>query len=459
MSLNACARLGVLLATASLALAPSVGAAAPDNKVAEITPYDVLGRAGRAVELKIKLERKGMLGINPDVSGEAIDFFLVRRDAVELSDPEYLGAGETDSNGIAVSEWKPGATGQFVVQARIRRGSEYMALPADLVVAVPPADRAVILVQIDETVSKATNVQMFRGTDNAQIAAVDGSQAALLALTSSYQVVYLTDLEASFTGKFKEWLELREMPQAPVIFWELFERSLSHETYMKKLVAKLRQDVPGVAIGIGGHEADGRAYVEAGLAGIVVTDSPDKLDLSVVPARRWGDVLGHVAMLHRTRGLMADLAGTDPAKAEAALTTLSSFGRAGVGYVHHFRQDRDANVASAADLVTGKLLANEAFLGALDRHTANGALNSLLAAWQYGERGVVQRLYKDREAGSKDPIPSFRRIEMVSRTEPEPGKVVFVIRLLPAKGEAAQREVVFVRDEATKTWRVDVEAF
>jgi hypothetical protein len=38
--------------------------------------------------------------------------------------------------------------------------------------------------------------------------------------------VYLTDLDESFATKFKDWMRLRELPRAPIMFWELFERSL-----------------------------------------------------------------------------------------------------------------------------------------------------------------------------------------------------------------------------------------
>lgn len=446
-----------LVAVAWLGLAAAPARA--DSKAAELRGTDALGRPGRALKLHAKLERKGVLGINPDVKGEPLDFFLVGQDGGALPETKFIGTGDTDDDGDASLDWTPPGPGQFELEVRVRRGSEYVALPAALIVAVPPPDRAVILVHVDGTVSQATNLQMFRGKANEEIPAVDGAVDVLKTLGQHYQLVYLTDLDESFTVKFRDWLTLRQVPRAPVVFWEVFSRSLSHATYMDQLVSKLRRDLPQITIGVGAQASDAQAYINQGVAGVVfASPPPDDLPDEVLSARRWGDVLGHVALLHRSGALVRDLASKDAAKSDAALQELSLLGKPGLGYVHRFRTDSDPNVAAAATLVAGRLRASEAFFHALDLRTANQALTSLLGAWRDGQRAVVARLYADRAVGLKDPIPTFRSCELVSRNEPEPGKVAFVVRLRPDQGEAVERQVVFVRGD-DGVWKIDVDAF
>lgn len=452
-------RMTALTGAAVLALLLGAAPAHAQPKAAELRATDALGRPGRALKLHAKLERKGFMGINPDVDKEPLDYFLMAQDGSALEQPRFLGTGETDDDGDAELEWTPPAAGQYELEVRVRRGSQYVARPAPLVVAIPPAERTVILVQVDGTVSQATNLTMFRGKDNAEIPEVDGAGLALSTLAHHYQLVYLTDLDESFTTKFRDWMALRKVPRAPVIFWEVFSRSLSHGTYMEQLVSKLRRDLPQISVGIGATPADATIFVNQGMAGIVMASPPpEDLPDEVLRARRWEEALVHVALIHRSGVLVRDLASRDAGKSEAALAELTLLGRPGLGYVHRFRSDSDPNVASAATLVAGSIRASDAFAGALDTRSPNQALTSLLAAWRSGRRAVVSRLYADKKVGLKDTIPTFRTAELVSRNEPEPGKVVFVVRLRPDEGEPIERQVVFVRGE-DGVWRVDVDDF
>lgn len=448
-----------LVGAAALALLLGATPALAQPTAAELRATDALGRPGRALKLHAKLERKGFMGINPDVDKEPLDYFLMVQDGRPLEEPRFLGTGETDDDGDAELEWTPPAAGQFELEVRVRRGSQYVALPAPLIVAIPPPERTVILVQVDGTVSQATNLTMFRGKANAEIPEVDGAALGLSTLAHHYQLVYLTDLDESFTTKFRDWMALRKVPRAPVLFWEVFSRSLSHATYMEQLVTKLRRDLPQIAVGIGPSATDAGVFIGQGMAGIVLASPPPgDLPDEVLPARRWEEALLHVALIHRSGALVRDLASADVVRSDAALAELSLLGKPGLGYVHRFRSDSDPNVAAAATLVAGRLRASEAFVRALDTRSPNQALTSLLAAWRSGERAVVSRLYADKQVGLKDAIPRFRTAELVSRNEPEPGKVVFVVRLRPDEGEPTQREVVLVRGE-DGVWRVDVDDF
>src|SRR4051812_7019000 len=108
------AALGPLLVVAGPALA--------DPKAGELWGRDVISRPGHAVKLHAKLERKGFLGINPDVDGEPLDFFLVAQDGAALPQAQFLGTGNTDDDGDAELDWTPPTAGQFDVEVRVRRG-------------------------------------------------------------------------------------------------------------------------------------------------------------------------------------------------------------------------------------------------------------------------------------------------------------------------------------------------
>lgn len=447
------------IAMAAVLLLPLEQARADDGKGAELRALDSVGRPGRTLKLRAKLERTGLLGINPDVAGEPLDFFLLSHDGKPVEPAKFLGTGDTNKDGDAEVEWEPAGAGQFELEVRLRRGSKYVALPAPCVVAVPPADRTIVLVHVDKTVSQATNITMFRGTANDQIAVVDGAPLILRALATHYQLVYLTDLDVSFSSKFKDWMRLRQVPTAPTVFWELFEKSLSHASYMEQSVQKLRRDHPQMTVGVGTETSDATAFIGAGMAGVLLQREPASgLPKEVLVARRWEEVLGHVALLHRSAGLLRELAGKDRTKAEAALAELSLLGAPGLGYVHRFRQDADPNLAAAATGIAARIEASDAFFRTLDLSTANRALSGLLAAWKAGDRAVVARLFAERKAGLQDPIPTFRACEMVSRNEPEPGRVVYKLRLVPDEGPPAEREVAYVRGD-DGLWRIDVKDF
>ncbi|MGE0712724.1 MAG: hypothetical protein AB7N76_33550 [Planctomycetota bacterium] len=433
-----------------LVLACALPAAA---KEAKLTGFDALGRVGRKVDLKAKLETKGMLGIDPDVKGASLDFFVMAKDGAELKKPMFLGTGKTNDDGVATVDWKPDEAGRYTCEARVRRGSEHTAAPAQLLVAVPAEGRPILLVQIDGTVSKATNVKMFSGTENDEIQAEVGSKEMLALLAEHHQLVYLTDLEVAFTNKFREWLALRELPPAPVFFWELFERSLSHKTYVSKLVDRLHKGFPALKAGIGGKGDDGRAFVENGLVGIVIADEEDKgLPDTVAQAKTWQVAFAHVLQAHRAEGLLKKLAagGADAAQAQLQLGLL---GPAGVGYVHRFLDDADLNLATVAIQVANELRAQDTFFRALDLSNANRARNALIAAWRYGQLGVVRRLYADADAAKKAAIPAFSRVELLSRSEPEPGRVVYKLKLFEGEGKETERTVVCLEQE-DKSWRI-----
>jgi hypothetical protein len=438
--------------TAFLLLALGVLVAAPASaKEGKLTGFDVLARKGRKTKIKAKLETKGFMGIDPDVKDAPLDFFIVAKNGTDLKRPDFLGTAKTDDDGLATYVWTPDAEGQFSLIARLRKGAEHTAAPAQIHVAIPAETRPVMIVQLDGTVTTATNLKMFRGTKNEEIKAVDGCEQILTVLAASHQLVYMTDVELAFTNKFKDWIKLRGLPPAPVLFWELFERSLSHETYMTKMVERLQKHFP-LAVGVGSQSSDAKAFLANGLVPLRLHAEADpELGDEVIQLDNWGLALGHVLGNQAAGRLLRDYSAGK--NASDAIRTLSQLGQPGVAYLTPLRRDRDLNVAASATLVVGRLRGIEAFARTLDTSSADRSLNSLIAAWRYGQPAVVKKLYGDgSEPGA---LPVFSKAELVSRTEPEPSKVSYKIRLHGVKGkEPNVLELTFVEADDSKSWLV-----
>lgn len=440
--------------TTCLILALGLIAAAPATaKEGKLTGFDVLARKGRKTKIKAKLETKGFMGIDPDVKDAPLDFFVVAKNGEELKRPNFLGTQKTDDDGTATFVWTPDEEGQFSLIARLRKGAEHTAAPAQIHVAIPAEKRPIMIIQLDGTVTTATNLKMFRGTKNEEIKSVDGCEQILKVLAASHQLVYMTDVELAFTNKFKDWVHLRDLPPAPILFWELFERSLSHETYMVKMIERLQKNFP-LEIGIGAQSSDAKAFRASGLVSLRLNPEQDE-DLSdeTIQIENWGQALAHTVRSQGATKLLRNYAaGKD---ASDALRSLSQLGAPGVAYLTRMRRDRDLNVASSATLIVGRLRGIEAFARTLDTSSADRSLNSLIAAWRYGQPVVVGKLYG--EGAKPGPLPIFSKAELVSRTEPEPSKVAFKLRLHGVKGKPAQEvELTFVEgdEDDNKAWRV-----
>lgn len=438
--------------TAALALTLSALLAAPAlAKEGKLTGFDVLARKGRKTKVKAKLETKGFMGIDPDVKGAPLDFFIVAKNGEQLQRPDFLGTSKTDDDGLATFDWTPDAEGQYSLIARLRKGAEHTAAPAQIHVAIPAESRPILIVQLDGTVTTATNLKMFRGTKNEEIKSVEGCEQILTVLAASHQLVYMTDVELAFTNKFKDWVKLRNLPPAPILFWELFERSLSHETYMTKMVERLQKHFP-LAIGVGAKSSDARAFLQNGMVPLRLNSEADEeLGDEMIQIENWGQALAHVVGNQAAGQLLRNYAeGKDAAD---ALRSLSQLGQPGVAYLTRLRRDRDLNVAASATLIVGRLRGIVAFAKTLDTSSADRSLNSLIAAWRYGQPAVVKELYG--EGAKPGPLPVFSKAELISRTEPEPSKVAYKIRLHGVKGkEATELELTFVESDDSKRWLV-----
>ena len=115
-----------MIRAAALALLLTLVGTSASAKEAKLTGFDALARKGRKVVLKAKLETKGIMGIDPDVKGASLDFFVTQKDGADLKKPDFLGTGKTNDDGIATVDWKPDAAGRYTVEARVRAPLKYL---------------------------------------------------------------------------------------------------------------------------------------------------------------------------------------------------------------------------------------------------------------------------------------------------------------------------------------------
>lgn len=438
-----------------------------DDTPARLAGFDALARNGKAVKLRAKLEGKGMVGVYSSVEGEFVDFWITGEPAKDkagmqvLEKEKFIGSGKTDSNGFGEVEWTPeagAAPGGYEVEARVRKGSKYVAVPATLDVLIAASDRPITLVSIEETLT-TMGWTTFMRKDAKDIPANEGAAAALTSLAEKHSVIYMTGIEELSLVKTKDWLKLKSFPRGPVFFWNISTNALSGEKYKTQLVSRLRADFSGLTSGVGGQVEDANACIANNVTAYLVASKDAKAPADSIGVKSWDKLAAAVERQHAVEKLLGELAAPDVAKQESAARALAKVETGELGYLHRFLKASDVQLAGAARLVLGRVRARDAFSSSLDSSSDSTALASLIAAWRAGDATVTARLYRDGAAGLEKSGPAldkFRGIEVVNRSEPGPGKVVYRLRFLSEKDGAAssEKDYAFIRGD-DGSWRVD----
>lgn len=436
-----------------------------EDKAARISAFDVLARTGKATKLRAKIEGKGMLGVYSGLEGENLDFYEVAEPAPggkpgtqTLEKSKFVGSARTDASGVGELEWTPEAQGSYELEVQVRKGSAYTAVPAPLALLVAARDKPIAIVTIEHTLTEfsATN---FMRKDAKDVAASPGAPEALAKLAEAHHLVYLTGIEEVSLVKTKDWLRLRGFPTGPVFFWNISTQSLSGEKYKTEAVNKLHADFASLTIGVGGRDEDVAAFYANGVTAYCVSTSMAEAGQAIV-LKSWDKLPQAVARQHEVEALLADLASKDKAKQDEAAKAFTRLETPAVSYLWRFFRATDVSLAAAARLVNGRVRARDAFVATLDMKGSDStALASLVAAWRSGDPVISSRLYKEGATGlakSGPPAEAWRGIEVVNRSEPEPGKVLYRIRFLPEKEGATgiEKDFVFVRAD-DGSWCVD----
>lgn len=442
----------VLLIGASARL---LAAGASENRAVLVYASDVLGVPGAAVTLSAGVEEApdGVDRGRP-AAGETVEFLLHAVDGQRLADPLLIGSAETGREGRATLVWSPDAwsgaakIGAFEVEARLGRGPAF-AVPARMEVVVPPADRPLLLVKLDANRSDAPDAP---GTA-AESGEAAGSQV-LVELAERHQLVYLTEIEGRAAPRFKAWMQRRGLPPGPLLLLADEAASLGPDERLANRVRELVQANPRIAIGIGATAADARAFVNNGLAAVIVPadlDGVGELPDGAFATSSWTSAYAHLRLCEMSGELLRSL-DRGGEEAREAQRQLERLGRAGAACVDRLREVPE--LLPAAIYVSGRLLGVDGFWAAVDWSTSEAVRDSLLAAWRFGEPSVIGRLYVDPREGEADPVPAYDRWESVG----EPRKlgtagVVHTIRLTNEDGRRSTYEIACVR-QPDSTWRI-----
>lgn len=447
-----------------LGLLLAAGPALAEDAAARIAAYDALVRSGKSAKLRAKLEGKGLLGVHSSVEGEYVDFWLTAEPAPgekpgtqNLEKERFLGSGKTDSSGIAELEWKPDAAGSYEIEVRVRKGSKYVAIPASLELLCSQSGR-LVLATIEETLTDLAAVTFMR-KDAKDVKAAEGAAEALAKVAEKHRVVYVTGIEEVSLVKTKEWLKAGGFPSGPVFFWNISQNAFSGEKYKTGLFAKLHADFPALVAGIGGRSEDAVACVKNGVTSYLVGSSDSDVPAETIRVKTWDKLPAALERQLEVEAQVAALAQPDLEKQAAAGKALARLETGELGYLNRFLRASDPSVAAAARLAQGRIRARDAFAQSLDLSSDASALASLVAAWRSGDPSISARVYRDGPAGLAKAGPALERwrgIEVVNRTEPEPGKVVYRLRFLAEKDGApsVERDYALLRGD-DGTWKAD----
>jgi hypothetical protein len=250
----------------------------PDR--ARLQAFDVLARPGEKVTLRAKLEREGILGIDPNLHGVTLVFRLAGKE---------LGRARTADEGIASLAFTvpEGGRADLRVEVSLAEGSEYAAASSTLLIAVRDGKRPILVTDIDNTIANVSTLG-FLGKSPEEIPELPGAAAALGRLAERFDVVYLTARDEHFVEATRRWLALRKFPAGPVFFRDLSLATLSARKYKTEALAALKKAWPTMKVGVGDRTEDAQAYLANELDAILIGD--DDLPEGAKRVASWAEI-------------------------------------------------------------------------------------------------------------------------------------------------------------------------
>ncbi|MCZ6601443.1 MAG: hypothetical protein O6952_00390, partial [Planctomycetota bacterium] len=257
----------------------AISAQEKEKLKAKLQGYDLIAFPGEEVILKAKLEKDDFF--QRDLEDQKIIF---RLDTVEL------GTVISGEQGIARFAFLPDKEGTYRIQIALHGQSPYQAEEAELLLLAIPEQKPILICDIDHTVADISSLK-FLITPNDEVEPLPGAADALRLIAESYQVIYLTGRDDAFMKKTKEWMQIKEIPRAPIFFWNfLGAPSQSHARYKKEQIAGFKKKWSNIQIGVGDEKGDAKAYLENGLRAYILGDDEDLPDGTVLVSS-WKDLL------------------------------------------------------------------------------------------------------------------------------------------------------------------------
>lgn len=229
------------------------------------------------VRLPAYLERRVVLstvGVLPDVP---VEFYR---------DGDLLGSALTDDRGCATIDCDgPAKPWRYCALAALPDGD----LEAQGVVWHLPADRPVVVIDMDETLLQSRYLSMlFWIQDPSPPMAY--AQEAVTAMSRDYQIIYISTRARLFRDMTRAWLEKHDFPPAPIVHACDFSAVFDQRQAKVEMVRSLKQRGVRIVAGVGDKELDEFAYDANGIPAIIIRPGYRPKHEGTIALPDWADV-------------------------------------------------------------------------------------------------------------------------------------------------------------------------
>jgi len=273
----------------------------PDESLV-VTGFDVLAPPGREVTLRVKVERRDWR--RADVGHPWVRFRLVHGPGA----PKDLGKVRGDEDGIAAVRFRPAVPGDYEFRTAVLADADRVRAETELLLACRTRQRPMIAVDIDGTLTRSSRWWRTKRAEPYDAATVEVMQQ----LAQRYDVMYLTARHRFLMRRTRRWLRQVGLPSGPLFLLDpkLYRTALP-ETYKRRLLRRIRRDLPNLLIGIGNRESDADAYESAGMLPILI-GKKEKEACYVTSWRQIGELLLEDELhFARQLGFQSDLNGRE----------------------------------------------------------------------------------------------------------------------------------------------------
>jgi len=225
---------------------------------------DVIRMEGTASLLAAYAERKTLTGSWSPIEGVEVTFWAKQKQAARAV---------TDKDGYAAAQVQLAPDVKSVKAKATIDGAD---LSHEGVVHTWPADRTIIVCDIDGTISWTDYEQLFLHESNKGSTPVEDAHQTLHKLSEHFNIGYLSARPRSLLRLTKQWLQEHDFPYGPVIMASSIDQGIHAERFKTKSIREHRKRVPQILIGIGNLDSDAEAYGANGMLALIRHKADDR---------------------------------------------------------------------------------------------------------------------------------------------------------------------------------------
>ncbi len=209
------------------------------------------------------VQKKHSLAMRDDVRGAMVSFYV---------DGIYMGQAATNKYGQAFLKIRSVARPGTTIETRTSLKGQTLSDRAPIFNW--DANRTIIAVDIDETISKTHYSDLFFAMIDNYSDPVDNAAAVLNRLSKDYHIYYYSARPRFLHEKTHEWLRRHGFPPGPYADALKFEACLQQERYKREILTDLRSRYPNILIGIGDKDADDGAHRDNRMLSLILGRPP-----------------------------------------------------------------------------------------------------------------------------------------------------------------------------------------